>query len=205
MSGAPTRMNTRAGNATAHPGLVVAPLKRTRDDGKTKKEIAKERKQAKEEKQKAIVHKVASLEKRIAEDQDAANITPKPQGTNSRQLRRTLSYAQIPLTKETVPDSDNSASDDVGEGMHDGDTEPNTTDQEAPPKKKSKQKPSFRDAVQRYLDEDGNLKSEYVRPRTDHQYTDDMEIVESGSDGDDLYDVSRQNIFETRQQLTQLS
>jgi hypothetical protein len=63
-------MNTRATNATAHPGLVVAPMKRTQD-GKTKKELAKEKKQAKEEKKKALIRTVASLERRMAEDDDA--------------------------------------------------------------------------------------------------------------------------------------
>jgi hypothetical protein len=204
MPNAPTiRMATRSANATAHPGLVVVSTKRTRDDGKTKKEVAKEKKQAKEEKQKVAVRKVASLEKRMAEEEGAANITPKPRGTNNNQLRRTFSYAQIPLTDENVSDSDYSANDADGRGTQDGDTEPNTTDKEAPPKKKKKS--AFRDAVRQYLDDDPNL--EYGRQHTNRQHSDDVEIVESGSDIDDLYEVvvSRQAKFKTRQQLTQQS
>src|ERR1700720_4839639 len=100
MPNAPTiRMATHSGNASAHPGLVVAPMKRTRDDGKAKKEIGKEKKQGKEEKQRAAVRKVASLEKRMVEEEDATNITPKPRGKNGNQLRRTsVGHTQIHLT-----------------------------------------------------------------------------------------------------------
>jgi len=201
MPNAPTiRMATRSGNASAHPGLVVAPMKRTRDDGKSKKEIAKEKKQVKEEKQRAAVRKVASLEKRMVEEEDAANIMPKPRGKNGNQLRRTIGYAQIPLTDENISDSNYSANDADGGGTQDGDTEPNTTDKEAPPKKKKKKKTAFRDAVRQYLDNNPNL--EYGCQRSD-----DVEIIESGSDIDDLYEVvvSRQAKFKTRHQLMQRS
>ena len=63
------------------PGLVVAPAKRTQN-GKTKKELAMEKKQAKEEKKKASIHTVASLERCMAEADDAFDVMPKPQGTN---------------------------------------------------------------------------------------------------------------------------
>ena len=195
MPDAPTiRMATRSGNASAHLGLVVAPMKRTRDDGKLKKEVAKEKKQAKEEKQRAAICKVSSLEKRMVEEEDTANITPKPRGKNGNQLRRTISYAQIPLTNENILDSN----DTDGGGTQDGDAELNLTDKEAPPKKKKK--PGFREAVQQYLDDDPNL--EYGCQRSD-----DVEIIESGSNIDALYEVvvSRQAKFETRHQLTQRS
>ena len=158
----PTRMETRAGNATAHPGLVMSSRKRTRDDGKTKKDAAREREQAKEEKQKAKVLKIARLEQRMAKDEETVSITPKPQSTNDRKLRRTRCYAQIPLTRETVPDSNDSGSNDDGEDMHEGDTEPNTTDHEAPPKKKSK-KIGFRDAVRKYLQEENESDEDDLR------------------------------------------
>ena len=195
MPNAPTIcMATRSGNASAHPGLVVAPMERTQDDRKLKKEVVKEKKQAKE-KQRAAIHKVVSLEKCMVEEEDATDITPKPQGKNGNQLRHTISYAQIPLTNENVLDSNYSANDADGGGMQDGDTEPNMTDKEALPKKK---KSAFRDAVQQYLDDDPGL--EYG-----HQRSDDVEIVESGSDIDDLYEVviSRQAKFKMRHQLTQ--
>jgi hypothetical protein len=197
MPNAPTIcMATRFGNASAHPGLVVAPMKQTQDDGKSKKEVAKEKEQAKEEKQRAAVRKVASLEKRMVEEEDTANIPPKPQGKNGNQLRCTISYAQIPLTDENISDYNYSVNDADGGGTQDGDTEPNTTDKEMPPKKKKMS--AFRDAVQQYLNNDPNL--EYGC-----QHSDDVEIIESGSDIDHLYEVvvSRQAKFKMRHQLMQ--
>jgi len=134
----------------------------------------------------------------MVEEEDATNIMPKPRGKNGNQLHRTVSYAQIPLTDENVSDSNYSANDTDGGGTQDGDTELNTTDKEAPPKKKKKS--ALHDAVRQYLDNDSNL--EYG-----HQRSDDVEIIESGSDIDDLYEVmvSRQAKFKTRHQLTQQS
>jgi hypothetical protein len=198
MPDAPTIcMATHSGNASAHLGLVVAPMKRTWDDRKSKKEVAKEKKQAKEEKQRAAVHKVVSLEKHMVEEEDTTNIMPKPRGKNGNQLHRTIGYAQIPLTDKNVSDSNYSANDTDGGGTQDRDTEPNMTDKEAPPKKK---KSGFHDAVRQYLDDDPNL--EYGCQRSD-----DVEIIQSGSNIDALYEVvvSCQAKFETRHQLTQRS
>lgn len=73
-------MATRAGNATAHPGLVNAAAtttKYTRDhDSKTQKESAQAKKQAKEEKRQANAHAVADIERNVAMKEDASNITP---------------------------------------------------------------------------------------------------------------------------------
>jgi hypothetical protein len=57
-----------------------------------------------------------------------SNVTPKPQGTNKRQLRRTRSYAQLPLTLES-PGFNNSGSEAAGNGMHDGEQKPIITRQ----------------------------------------------------------------------------
>ena len=91
----------------------------------------------------------------MVEDEDAANITPKPWGKNGNQLHCTISYAQIPLTDENISDSNYSVNDTDGRGTQDGDTEPNMTDKEAPPKKKKKS--GFCDAVWEYLNDDPNL------------------------------------------------
>jgi hypothetical protein len=183
MSTAPIRMTTRSTNATAHPGLVVATAKRTQD-GKTKKELAKEKKQAKEEKKKASIRTVASLERRMAEADDAFDVTPKPQGTNKRQLQRTRSYAQLPLTLESPNNSfespNNSGSEAAGNGMHDGtETDHNTTEEEAPPKKKAKS--GFRDAIRMHLDGEVNIS----KPKDRRQRTDYVEIPDS-QDEDEL-------------------
>jgi hypothetical protein len=74
-----------------------------------KKEFAKEKKQAKEEKKKASIRTVASLERRMAEADDVFNVTPKPQGTNKHQLQRTRSYTQLPLTLESPNNSGGNA------------------------------------------------------------------------------------------------
>jgi hypothetical protein len=161
----------------------VAPTKRTRDDGRTKKDVAKERKQAKEQKLKANVRKVATLEKRMAKDEEVVNFTPKPGGKKYRKLRRTYAYAEIPLTKAAAPDPNDSGVNNTEDGTHDGDTESNTTDDEAPPKKKSK--PGFRDAVQKYLDEDHHSNSGSAREHT-KLHADDAETAESESDTDEV-------------------
>jgi hypothetical protein len=161
-----------------------------------KKEVAKEKKQVKEEKQRAAIHKVVSLEKHMAEKEDATNIMPKPRGKNDNQLHHTISYAQIPLTNENISDSNYSVNNADGGGMQDRDTELNMTDKEALAKKKS----GFHDTVHQYLNDDPNL--EYGR-----QCSDNVEIIESGSNIDDLYKVmvSHQAKFKMRPQLTQRS
>ena len=193
MSTDPVRMTTRSANAAAHPGRVVATKKRSREDGKTKKELAMERKLAKEEKQKANIRKVANFEKRLAED-DGPDITPKPQDMSKRQLKHTISYAQLPLTADNISNFDDSGSEAARKDMHDGtETENVVTEEEAPPKKKSK--PGFRDAVRMYLDgdKDNTPKSKDVRQRADY-----VEIDDSQDDDDGLQDevmVSQWNNF----------
>ena len=68
MSTNPVRKTTCSANAATYPGRVVAVKKRSREDGKTKKELAMERKLEKEEKQKANIRKVANFENHLAED-----------------------------------------------------------------------------------------------------------------------------------------
>jgi hypothetical protein len=189
-------------------------MKRTLADGKTKKQIANDKKQAKKDQYKANVHKVAKIEKRITADEKVANITPKSRGTSSCKLQRTRSYAQIPLTKETTSGSDNAGSDDSGEGTPQDETEANTTDhteteaittnhkteadstdQEAPPKKKTKR--GFCDDVQRYLD-NGSKKSRSACPDANSQCADDVEITENGIGDSHKVVVSRQCRFDMR-------
>ena len=52
-----------------------------------KKELAKEKKQAKEEKKKDTICTVASLKKHMAEVDDAFDMMLKPQGTSKRQCK----------------------------------------------------------------------------------------------------------------------
>jgi len=63
----PICMATRSGNTTAHLGLVDVVGKRSWEDGKTRNDLAKEKKQAKEEKQKATICKLPVSKKCMAE------------------------------------------------------------------------------------------------------------------------------------------
>ncbi|KIM89612.1 hypothetical protein PILCRDRAFT_84589 [Piloderma croceum F 1598] len=179
MSTAPICMTTHSANTTAHPGLVFAAAKRTQEDGKTKKELAKVKKQAKEEKKKDTIRAVASLEKRMAEADDTFDVTLKPQGTSKHQLQCTRSYAQLPLTFESP---NNSGSEAAGNDMHDGtETEHNMTEEEVPLKKKAKL--GFHNAVQMHLDREVNI----LKPKDRHQCTDYVEIHNSQDEDDELY------------------
>ena len=64
-----TKMNS-------HPGLVDAAQKRSWEDGKTKKEVQEEKKQAKAEKEMEAVHMLTVVEKCVAEEY-TIDITPK--------------------------------------------------------------------------------------------------------------------------------
>ena len=187
MSTPPICMATRSGNTTAHPGLVDVVGKQSWEDGKTRKDLANEKKEAKEEKQKATIHKVASLEEHMTEV-DASNIMPKPQGMNKRQLQHTYSYSKLLFTIENIPGYDDSESEAVGKVVHGGtETEHVMTEEElekeAPPKKKKK--PGFHNAIRMYLDDEGNV----LGSGGAFQHTDYMEITENLDGDDDLDEV----------------
>jgi hypothetical protein len=93
-------VNTRAKNATTHPGDRHDPQKRKR---RTQAEIAKDEeekstaKAAKETARKEKIARVAELEEIIAEEDDN-DVTPRPNFTQARRpLARTASYAVIPM------------------------------------------------------------------------------------------------------------
>jgi hypothetical protein len=180
-------MATRSGNTPAHLGLVDVVGKWSREDGKTRKDLAKEKKQAEQEKQKATIRKAASLKKRMAEV-DASDIMPKPQGMNKCQLQHTYGYVKLPLTIENIPGSDDSESEAVGKVVHDGTETKHVMmeeelEKEAPPKKKKK--PSFCDAIRKYLDDEGNV----LGSGGAFQHTNYMEITENPDGNDDLDEV----------------
>lgn len=120
----PARMTTRPKNANSRPGLVDVSPKRPRNAGKTKKEVAEEKKASKEENRKAVVRKIADLEMRMAEENAAMDVTPqvRPASKRSRQLRRTETYLDIPLTV----DSDEVAASDGDDA--ESETDPKAVD-----------------------------------------------------------------------------
>ena len=69
-------MLTCTTNANSHPGLVDAAQKQSREDGKTKKEVQEEKKQAKAENKMEAVCMLTAVEKHVAEEY-AIDITPK--------------------------------------------------------------------------------------------------------------------------------
>lgn len=119
-----------------------------------------------------------------------------------------MSYSQLPLTMENIPDSASEA--DGNREQRGSDTEPNTDDG-APPRKKMKMKPAaFRVLVQEHRNnesdaDDGGFKNEYVYPCAGYQHTKFMDDSENGGDGDDteveLERVSELNMVDMRWDL----
>ena len=150
----------------------------------TKKDLAIERKLAREEKQKANICKVANFEEHLAED-DVPDIMPKPQDMNKCQLKCTISYAQLPLTAENISNFDDLESEAVRKDMHNRtETEHVVMEEEAPPKKKLK--PGFHNAVRMYLD--GN-KGNTQKSKGVCQHADYVKIDNSQDDDDHLQNV----------------
>lgn len=160
-------METRSRNANVHPGLVDAKAKRVRSDGPTQKEVAAQKKVDKKVKHDNAVSTIAVLENQMAKD--AVNDeTPraKPARVASRQLGRTESYVNIPLTMDddVVDDSEDNMDVDVADNHTQGpaaSTDRNFSDDdassepEAPPKKKRRPvKTSIRDSIKDFIDKD---------------------------------------------------
>jgi hypothetical protein len=163
MPNPPSRMTTCTRNATAHPGLVDVDPKQPRGNGKGKKAAAAEKRQEKQDRREAAVHKIASIEQHMAAE-DALDITPGPRAADARAPRK-RSQATSRRSQKPLPVSDKNVSDsemDVdkpesvkhkkkGRETH-TDVEENTTDHDTPPKKKARQaKPKIRDSIKSYI------------------------------------------------------
>ncbi|KAI0245668.1 hypothetical protein BJV78DRAFT_1287355 [Lactifluus subvellereus] len=137
---------TRPRNATVHPGLIDAPLKRTHGE-KTKKEQAEEKKKQKVEKREA-----------------AATISQP-----SRGLQCTRGYLQIPLMKE-ISDNEGGEGDDGEDNTKLTASIDTETSEPEPPRKKVKAaKVSLRDSVKLQIEKDRHNHGE-------NQSDDEMDI-----------------------------
>jgi hypothetical protein len=174
---------TRPRNATVHPGLIDAPLKRTRGE-KTKKEQAEEKKKQKVEKREAAVRRIADVERRMADD-EMVDITPGRQATisqPSRGLQRTRGYLQIPLTKE-ISDNEGGEGDDGEDNTKLTASIDTETSEPEPPRKKVKAaKVSLRDSVKLQIEKDRHNHGENQR-RADKNRS--IAVIEDNRDSDD--------------------
>lgn len=175
----PTRMATRPGNATSHPGLV-GDRPKPRPRGEAAK-VAAEKKAAKQDQRDAAVTRIASIEKRKAEeamDDRTPRATTKTKG-GSRQLRRTESFLEIPLTTEQVDSADDGMdvdqpSDSAGSRRKGGltttdDDNSSSAEDVLPPKKKIRgsKKDGIRSAIKQHnieKDRQGERKPAGIHP-----------------------------------------
>lgn len=144
-----SRMKTCSRNASTHPGLVDKSTKRARGEVPTQKQVAAEKKASKEAKRVNAVNAIADIEKQMAlKDADDKTPRAKTKKAAPRQLQRTESYLNIPLTmpEETVDDSEEDMDVDSADNHTRGPASTNqnisddnaSSEVDAPPKKKSK-------------------------------------------------------------------
>ena len=199
MSESSRHMLTCTTNANSHPGLVDAAQKWSQEDGKTKKEVQEEKKQAKAENKMEAVHTLTAVEKHVAEEY-AIDITPKLWGANNKacQLCHTKGYLELPLREDPISDSDDTTGNITGGGWRDRRDEEDplvTTEEEAPPKKKSK--PGFQDAVKTYLDRQGAQGQSRDVHKVTYDGADDIRTDNGDASNNDLDEellASQQNL-----------
>jgi hypothetical protein len=154
-----TRIGTRAKNADTHPGLVEVPKRKRR----TKAQIAADKKaeeeaeEAKAQAARAALQKLADVEDRL-NNNSANDVTPRPnpgaRSTYGRTLRRTSSYAIIPLggggaTNQAIDDAtDWNPTESEFQELTDVPDRTDTEDDEVKQPLKKKTKVATRDAVE---------------------------------------------------------
>lgn len=181
-------MKTRASNATKQPGLVdlSPPVVRTCDHGaSSKKDVAANKRAAKEEKRKNAVGVVAQMERDMAEA-NAQDETPRAAPSK---LRCTETYIKVPLTPDG---SDVEMTSDVPSDFVDGHQtgratteelvsgQDESSEEEAPPKKKPKRVKGggFRESVKEFNDNERTEKRRVVEARdVDIEISDDEPMV----------------------------
>ena len=166
MSAQHQQRRTRATNSNAHPGLVDrGAARRSHEEAmeaKRVKEDAKFEKEANEKLTRASkATRIARLEQAIDDEDNALDITPRPQSGKKKDLRRTATFLDIPSAEREYEylDSSNMDKDDITVTDHRPKSLTAMVDQrlcseeeDAPAKKKKKvekpAKPSMRDQIQ---------------------------------------------------------
>ena len=168
MSAQHQQRRTRATNSNAHPGLIDrGAARRSHDEvmeAKKVKEGAKLEKEANEKLAKASKAKrIAQLEQAIDDEDDALDITPRPQHGKKKNLRRTATFLDISTAKKNYEylDSSNMDKDDITDHRPKSltpmvDQELFSEEEDAPAKKKKKvekpARPLMRDQIQEARD-----------------------------------------------------
>jgi hypothetical protein len=147
-------MTTREKNVDQHPGAVLKRKRRSKEEVERAKEEAAQRKLERAQEEKKKVHHIATLERRIAEE-DLNQSTPLAKKPRARPLRRTTrSHATTPLPPSEEFEATRVGGDDnVTETEKVAtSTELTETEQElevdTPLPKKKKGKPSVRAAIE---------------------------------------------------------
>ncbi|KAH9954837.1 hypothetical protein BGW80DRAFT_1566494 [Lactifluus volemus] len=147
-------MTTREKNVDQHPGAVLKRKRRSKEEVERAKEEAAQRKLERAQEEKKKVHHIATLERRIAEE-DLDQSTPLAKKPRARPLRRTTrSHATTPLLPSEEFEATRVGGDDnVTETEKVAtSTELTETEQElevdTPLPKKKKGKPSVRAAIE---------------------------------------------------------
>lgn len=140
-------MTTREKNVDQHPGAVLKRKRRSKEEVERAKEEAKQRKLERAQAEEKKVQLIATLERRLAEE-DLDQSTPLAK--KPRTLRRTTrSHMVIPLPPSedgngNVAETEEKVASSVGQT----DTEQEVDDTPLPKKKGKKDKPSIRAAIQ---------------------------------------------------------